>query len=94
MNTITGTNLLTISAEAGETYCIDYKSDYSVNILNQTDGIISVSTQADYAEDTVSSECMKLTEDAFYYNFRSRLSDTLYITSEGDGLISVIRTDR
>ena len=94
MNTITGTNLLTISAEAGETYCIDYKSDYSVNILNQTDGIISVSTNADYAADETSSECMKLTEDAFYYNFRSRLSDHLYITSEGEGYIALVRTDR
>ena len=94
MNTITGTNLLTINAEAGVTYCIDYKSDYSVNILNQTDGIISVSTKADYASDETSSECMKLTEDAFYYNFRSRLSDLLYITSEGGGYIALVRTDR
>ena len=94
MHTIKGSTTITINAEAGKTYCINYKSDYSVNILNQTDGIISVSAKADYAADETSSECMKLTENAFYYNFCSRLSDTLYITSEGDGLISVIRTDR
>ena len=94
MINITGSTTININAEAGETYCVDYKSDYSVNILNQTDGIISVSTKADYAEDEISSECMKLTEDAFYYNFRSRLSNCLYITSEGDGYIALVRTDR
>ena len=94
MNTIKGTNLVTINAEVGETYCIEYESSFSVNILNQTDSIISVSTQTDYAEDGVSSECLKLVEDAFYYNFRSRLSDHLYITSEGDGYIALVRTDR
>ncbi|MCH5211605.1 MAG: hypothetical protein J1G06_01180 [Oscillospiraceae bacterium] len=94
MNTIKGTNLITINAQARETYCIQYESGYSVNILNQTDGIISVAPKASYAENDTSSECMKLTEDAFYYDFCSRLDKNLYITSGGDGYISVIRTDR
>ena len=94
MNTIKGSNLITINTEAGETYCIQYESGYSVNILNQTDGVISVSTKENYTENETSAECMKLTEDAFYYNFRSRLSDSLYITSDGEGYTTVIRTDR
>ena len=94
MNTITGTNLITINALAGETYCIQYESDYSVNILNQTDGIISASPKASYDENEFSSECMKLTEDAFYYDFRSKQDKNLYITSEGNGYVSVIRSDR
>ena len=94
MHTITGSNLITINAEAGESYCIEYESGYGVNILNQTDNVISVSPKADFAEDSISSECLKLTEDAFYYGFHSKLSKSLYIIPAGGGLISVVRTDR
>lgn len=94
MNTITGSSLLTINAEAGETYCIEYETGYNVNILNQSSDIISVSTQPSYAEDETSSECLVLTEDAFYYDLCSRLSKRLYITASGNGYVSVVRTDR
>ena len=94
MINIKGTNLITINAESGEDYCIEYESGYNVNILNQTDNIITVSPCSDYNEDEYSSECLKLTEDAFYYDLCSRLESSLYITSAGDGLISVVRTDR
>ena len=94
MTNIKGTNLITINAESGEEYLIEYESGYNVNILNQTDGVITISPSADYAGDENSSECLKLTEDAFYYDLCSRLSKALYIASAGDGLISVVRTDR
>lgn len=93
-NTITGANLITINAVAGDDYCIEYESGYNVNILNQTDGVITISLSADHAENETSAECLKLVEDAFYYDLCSRLSKNLYIASDGDGLISVVRTDR
>ncbi len=94
MHTITGSNLITINAEAGESYRIEYESGYRVNILNQTDGVIAVSPKANFAEDSIFSDRLMLTDDAFYYGFDSKLSNSLYITSTGNGLVSVIRTDR
>ena len=93
MTNIKGERLITINAQYGETYCIQYESDYFVNILNQTDGVISVSPTAAYYEDENYSNCMKLIENAFYYDFCSKLNHTLFISSTGDGYITIVRTD-
>ena len=93
MTNIKGEHLITINAHAGESYCIDYGAGYFVNILNQTDGVISVSTVESYKADNDHSCCMKLIEDAFYYDLDSRLYSTLYISSAGDGYITLVRSD-
>lgn len=93
MTTFNGERLITINAHAGEEYCIQYEADYFVNILNQTDGVISVSPQKNYEDNSEYSNCLKLVDNAFYYDFGSRLYKSLYISAEGDGYITIVRTD-
>ncbi len=91
MNIIKGERLITINAEADETYSIDYGTTYTVNILNHTDDVITVSEKASYPNDGTTSGCVKIAAGAFY-NELTIHGRYLYITPAADGNISVVRT--
>lgn len=91
MTNIKGERILTVSVEADETYAINYDGVFMVNIINNTDGILTVSETEQYFDDGTAAKCLRL--DAGMYFNRLRLQfGTLYITSEkaGDVLISEV----
>lgn len=89
MKTIKGQNFFTINAIAGETYCIVYQHGYAVNIINQTDAIITISADEAYADDGVSALCVRLAPQSFLNGFRHH-DNKLYITPQESGDISVV----
>ena len=90
MTTIHGESLLTISAEAGETYEIDYKADHTVCILNHTDDVLGVSDKPSYADDGTSANCVKIAANAFFNNLTIH-GRYLYITPNAEGSITLVR---
>ena len=92
MTQIKGQRFFTINAIAGETYCISFESGYTVNITNQTDGIITISDCAYYQNNNTVSSCIKLAAQSFINGFNHH-SNTLYITAEESGYIVVVRTE-
>ena len=90
MTTIHGESLLTITAEAGEIYEIDYKADHTVCILNHTDDVIAVSDRPSYYDDGTSANCIKIAANAFFNNLTIH-GRYLYITPAEGGNITLVR---
>lgn len=91
MTQIKGQKILTIAASAGEVYAIKYEAPHTLNIINQTDGIISVSEQPTITDNGTVSDCVKLSDGAFVNGLKLD-GNTVYITADGSGNISVIRS--
>lgn len=89
MTTVKGSYLKTINAEAGEIYAVDYKYAWRVDIANNTDGIISISTNNNFASDGISSDYLELLPGMVYNNMA--VITTLYIKSDGKGKIMIVR---
>ncbi len=91
MKTIKGQKLLTISAAAGESYAIRYEAPHTLNIINQTDDIISIAKKPAVNDDGTASDCIRLSDGAFVNGLKLR-GNIAYITAEGSGDISVVRS--
>lgn len=90
MTNIKGQRIVTINADANETYSIDYGATCTVNICNHTGNILVVSDRADYPDDGTASGCLKIAGDAFY-NELIMFGGCLYLTPTADGDISIVR---
>lgn len=90
METIKGQKFLTISAEAGECYAIQYEAPRTINVINQTDDVISVSDKPVISDDGTAADCIRISDGAFVNGLKLD-SNTAYITSDGSGDISVVR---
>ena len=91
MTNIKGQHLITITAEANETYAVDYGTTYTVNICNHTDDVLVVSDKADYPGDGTFSGCIKIAADAFY-NALTVCGRYLFVTPSADGDITIVKT--
>lgn len=91
MNTITGKRFLTINACADEVYELQYETAHQFSVLNQTDDEIIISEDSDYREDEISADCISITPGG-YINNLSVITPRLYISSAGDGKITVVKT--
>ncbi|MGN0182419.1 MAG: hypothetical protein ACI4DP_08450 [Candidatus Ornithomonoglobus sp.] len=90
MTTIKGQKYFTINATAGETYCISFEAGYTVNIINQTDGILTISPTEAYEDDGITASCIKLESQSFLNGF-THFGSKLYLTAEESGSIAVVR---
>ncbi|MGM9937498.1 MAG: hypothetical protein ACI38A_09150 [Candidatus Ornithomonoglobus sp.] len=91
MNTIKGQKLISIHAVAGETYAIQYEAPHTLNIINQTDDVISVSDKQVIRDDGTAADCIMLAEGAFINGLKLSGS-TAYITANGSGDIAIVRS--
>ena len=91
MNTITGKRFLTINASAGELYELQYESEHSYSVFNNTDDVITLSESSGYREDEVSADCISIAPDG-YINNLSVITSKLYIRAAGSGKIAVVKT--
>ena len=89
MNTIKGQKLLTITAVPGECYAICYEAPHTLNVINQTDDVISVSDRHTISDDGSAADCIRLAEGAFINGLKLG-GNMAYITSNGGGDISII----
>lgn len=92
MTTIKGMRLITINAEANETYAVDYGTTYTASILNHTDDVIAVSDRPNYPDDGTAAGCIKIAAYAFLNNLTIP-GRYLYITPTVDGEITLIRAE-
>lgn len=91
MNTIKGQTFLTITAVPGECYAICYEAPHTLNIINQTDDVISVSDKQVISSDGTAADCIRLVDGTFINGLKLS-SSTAYITANGSGDICIIRS--
>ncbi|MGN0181522.1 MAG: hypothetical protein ACI4DP_03795 [Candidatus Ornithomonoglobus sp.] len=89
MTTIKGTHMKTINAAAGEIYEIEYSSAWRVDISNNTDSSILISTNGEFSEDGTAADYLELPSGFNYNNLA--VTNTLYIKSNGTGKIMIVR---
>ena len=84
MTTINGNRIMTVSVNSDETYAIKYNGIFMVNIINNTDGTLTVSETENYHDDGASANCLRLDAGMYFNRLRMQFG-TLYITSERSG---------
>lgn len=89
MTTIKGTHLKTIDATANEVYKLEYASAWRVDIANNTDDRILISTDGNFSTDGTSSDYLEIPSSCSYNNLAA--PHRLYIKSNGTGKIVVVR---
>ena len=89
MTDITGKKLTTISAAAGEIYCVTLTAaGHKIDILNNTDNNIYVSDKNDFLQLASGSAYLTIPPGGGY-NGLAAASDKLYIKSLGSGIVSI-----
>lgn len=81
--------LLTISAEQGEIYYIQYNCGYSTDIANNTDGNIMVSCKNDFSGETYLTLCPGERFNGLMFN--GDIGKELYIKANGSGTVVLFR---
>ncbi|MDO5398212.1 MAG: hypothetical protein Q4G33_09805 [bacterium] len=92
MINIKGNALITFTAAAGETYCIQYDSNYSVNIANLTDGDIYVSSDETFNEMDGAGNYLAILSGGGYngYNHIHMYKNKLFIKTDEAGKVCVV----
>lgn len=86
---ITGKKYTTISAAAGEIYCVTLTAaGHKIDILNNTDNNIYVSDKNDFLQLASGSAYLTIPPGGGY-NGLSAASDKLYIRTVGVGTVSI-----
>lgn len=91
MINLKGNALITFTAAAGETYCIQYSSNYVVDISNGTDGDIYVSSDGAFDEADNAGNYLTISAGSAYngYNHVYVFENKLFIKTEANGKICV-----
>lgn len=91
MTEIEGNALMTLTANAGETYCVQYNSNYIVDILNETDGEIYISSDGDFNETGDTANYLTIPAGNGYnnYNHIYAFENKLYIKADTSGKICI-----
>ena len=91
MLTINGQNELTVSAEAGNVYCIVYETSTAVDICNNTEGNIFVNSTGEFTQSENVGNYLTIPDGGAYNGYRSAysISSKVYIKAEAAGNICI-----
>lgn len=88
-----GQQAMSISVSAGDVICINYDLISSLNIVNLTEGAIFVSEENDFEVSNNVGNFLTITDGNSYneYFFYKNKKNKIYIKSDANGIVSVVR---
>lgn len=91
MTNINGKALITLTVGEGEEYCLQYEDNHSVDIINNTDGAIYISSDGVFDSSDGAGHYLTIPEGCGYNGYNHMyMSNKLFVKSNGAGEVCII----